>query len=130
MNKKVIKKNILGLSGYLMLEALFLKGISHIDFDKLEFIDMFNILGAIIVFILIIKSLLYPYVIIENGYVRIFRDYFYKENFKVDDIVTLHLSDSFFSKSNFQLKNNKKIKFDSFSISKENLDFLKNISRH
>ena len=129
MERTVIKKNILGIVSYLVLEALFLKAISHIDFDKLEFIDVFNIIGAVVVIVLVLKSVFLPYMVIENGSISILRDYFYRETFRIDEVVALNIESSPFSKSNFELKNTKKVKFDSFTISNENLNYLKRLCR-
>jgi hypothetical protein len=127
MERKIIKKNILGIISYLALEALFLKGISHIDFDRLEFIDVFNITGAVVLIVLVLKAILFPYMVIENGSISILRDYLYKENFSIKDIAKLNIGTNPFSRSNFELKNNKRIKFDSFAISSENLNYLKKV---
>lgn len=129
MERKVIKKNIIGVTSYLVLEGLLLKGISHIDFDKLEFIDVVNITGAAVVFVLALKTIFYPYMIIQNGTISILRDFLYKVNFNIDDISALNIGDSPFSKSNFELKSSKKIKFDSFAISKENLSYLEKLCK-
>lgn len=129
MERKVIKKNIIGVTSYLVLEGLFLKGISHINLDSLEFIDVVNIIGAVVVLVLALKTIFYPYMVIQNGTISILRDFLYKVNFSIDDIVSLNIGDSPFSKSNFELKNSKKIKFDSFAISKENLSYLEKLCK-
>lgn len=127
MKRKIIKKNILGIISYLVLESLFLRAISHIDFDRLEFIDVFNITGAAVLIVLILKAIFFPYMVIENGSIRILRDYLYKESFNLEDIARVNIESSPFSKSNFELKNSKKIKFDSFAISRDNLDYLRKL---
>lgn len=129
MERKVIKKNIIGVTSYLVLEGLFLKGISHVNFDRLEFIDVVNIIGAVVVLVLALKTIFYPYMVIQNGTISILRDFLYKVNFSIDDIASLNIGDSPFSKSNFELKNSKKIKFDSFAISKENLSYLEKLCK-
>lgn len=125
MNRKVIKKNILGIMSYAVLEGLFLKAISHIDFDSLEFIDVFNIVGAFVVLILALKAIFFPYIIVESGSISIHRDYFSRDHLRIEDIIKIDIKDGGFSKSNFVLKDNKKIRFDSFAISRKNLDYLR-----
>jgi uncharacterized YccA/Bax inhibitor family protein len=129
MEKKIIKKNIFGVISYLVLEGLFLKGISHIKFDSLEVIDVVNLIGAVIVLALALKTIFYPYLIVQNGSISILRDFLYKESFSIGDVASINIGDSPFSKSNFELKNSKKIKFDSFAISKENLGYLERLCK-
>ena len=116
MERTAIRKSFLGIVGYVILEALFLNGVSFIDLANIEFIDLVNTLGAIVFLVLTVKVILYPYIIIEKESIYIFRDYFLKDRMVVRDIVSVDIAASPLSKSSVVLKNGARIKFDSFSL--------------
>src|SRR5690606_3373135 len=124
INKK-IRKNIQGILSYVVLEALFVRGASHIDINALEAIDVVNLFGIVVVFVLILRSLFYPYIIVTEGSIQIIRDFFYRDNVVINEVVGIFVAYSPFTKSYFQLKDGKKVKFDSFFLKRDDADFLK-----
>jgi hypothetical protein len=104
---------------YIVLEALFLKGTSHIKWESIEIIEVINIIGALVVAVLILRFILSPYIVLDGASVMI-NHAFTKDDFQLGDIVDINMEDG-----NFTLKNGKKVKFNSYMISKKGMELLK-----
>lgn len=120
----VMKRNILLVFNYAVFLALFLKGISTIDYESLIFIDFVNIIGAVIFVVLIIKSFIEPYLIITGDVIKINREYFKQDELNLGDIYHLEVNEALFSSSYFILKDGRKVKINSFALRKEDKLFL------
>jgi hypothetical protein len=122
--RTVMRRSALLIVNYAITLVIFIRGISKINVTAFEFIDVVNLIGALVFVILIIKSLIEPYIVIVNKTIRISRDHFKKETFKIEDVIDLEISDSPFSRSFFLLNEGEKVKFNSFAIGKEDRQLL------
>jgi hypothetical protein len=120
----VMKRNILLVVNYSVFLALFLTGISTINFESLIFIDFVNVVGAVIFLVLIVKSFIEPYLILTGDEIKINREYFKQDKLNIRDIDHLEVNETPFSSSYFLLKNGNKIKINSFALRKEDKQFL------
>jgi hypothetical protein len=119
MSKKIIKRNVLSILSYCVLETLFLRGTTHIEWGHIEFIQIVNILGLIVVGILILKFIFLPYIVLEGRSILINHN-FTKDTISIDDVSELDIDDGF-----FVLKNGRKVKYHSFMISKKGIELLR-----
>lgn len=117
--RKVFKRNIISILSYLVLETLFLRSVLRIDVYNVEFIQIVNVIGAVVVACLIIKFIFSPYIVFEEKSILINHN-FTKDIFLIDDVVDLEINDGYFT-----LKNGKKIKFNSFMLNKKSIESLK-----
>lgn len=127
MESKSIKKHLAGAAGYLVLDGLFLRAISHINVNDFQIIDGINIAGLVVVSILTIDAIFWPYMVIHDGTINIRRSPFHHDKFDITDVAEITISNTPFSRSHFQLKNQRRINFDSFSITNKNLAYLESL---
>jgi hypothetical protein len=124
----VIKKGFSSVVSLIILEIIILNSVysmlRHFDFSF--FLILTGASGFLFVLFIIIKSIFFPYIIIDNQTIYI-KHLFSKEAFSTDDIVGININDGLFSKSSFVLRNKKLVKFDSFFLKKTDLDLLNKI---
>jgi hypothetical protein len=109
---------------YTLFLSLFLNALSSMNFDSLFFIDYINITGAFIFLSLIIKSLIEPYIIINEHFLQINREHFKKEKIDIQNIRCLENNEASFSSSYFLLQDGKKVKINPFALRKKDRHFL------
>jgi len=122
--KIVMKNSIMIVFHYAIIVSLFAKGLSAMNQNSLEVIDFFNLIGLVIFMIFIIKSIIQPYVVIESDILTIYRDYFKKEVFSLQEIKGLEIAHTPFSSSFFILKGNRKVKINSYALKKSDVNIL------
>lgn len=120
-----MKTSILGIFGYLAFTALIARSVFKIDYDNIIFIDVINVLLLIVFILMIIRRIIYPYILINETSITIYRDFFFKEIIPIKNISEVSIKSGFFTKSYFKLVNGKEVKFDDSPLSEGNIKKLK-----
>ena len=120
---KGFKRNVISIFCYLVLEGLFLRSVLRIDMNNIDFIQVVNVIGAVAVAGLILKFIFFPYIVCDEKSILINHN-FTKDFFLIDDVANLEIDDGCFI-----LKNGKKVKFNSFMLSKNSIESLKEFLR-
>ncbi len=124
IQNRSIKQNAVGLISYVILELIVLATLSRRDWSQVGVMHIFNLGVAVIFVILFFKSLLTAYISLDNGNVCIFYDTLVKKRFSINEIGSVEIEVSPFSKSYFLLRDGRRIKFDAFGVSRSDLDLL------
>jgi len=129
MNTNQIKmyKNILASLTYLIYISLFARAVSYVDINNLQIIDVINVFGVIAFFVIFIKSLISPYLVLTTRELIIKKDYFKNIRIPRDKIEGYNEGAKVFSSSYFVTTDNKKIKFNSSALKEKDRKMLLNL---
>jgi len=113
------KRSIKGYAHYIAFEILFVFR-AFFDSGTSTFSQVVLSIASVIVILLLMRFIFYPYIKIDEGYLIKYSDFYYREKVNLQSIMNIKEKHSFFSDTIFlTLNNGKEMKLNESYLSKK-----------
>lgn len=120
--KRKIRKSFTSLVTSLLIAMMFLKAVLLIEFEKIEPIDIVNIIGLGYFTFLTLKGIFWPFIICENEKIIIYK--FRKQVIYRDSIDAISVKYGIFGKLSIRLKDGVMHNIETIQLNRSDIDFL------
>jgi hypothetical protein len=120
--KRKIRKSFTSLVTSLLIAMMFLKAVLLIEFEKVEPIDIVNIIGLGYFTFLTLKGIFWPFIICESEKIIIYK--FRKKVIDRDSIDAISVQYGIFGKLTIRLKDGILFNIDTIQLNRSDIDFL------